>query len=166
MAPGATPVPTPPRRRLANIATRVNVQGGQSDGNAGFIKRFTPAKKVLIRALGPSISVGGQPLAGTLQDPVLTVFDSNGQIATNDNWRSGTQQAEITASGLAPKYVLMTPVDAVRRLLQKIGWTLEDVDLFKDHMVFSERKDGLTFRVEGGARLVVTWTPKIEGDLV
>ena len=30
----------------------------------------------------------------------------------------------------------------------------------------SERKDGLTFRVEGGARLVVTWTPKIEGDLV
>jgi len=30
----------------------------------------------------------------------------------------------------------------------------------------SERKDGLTFRLEGGARLVVTWSPKIEGDLV
>jgi hypothetical protein len=29
-----------------------------------------------------------------------------------------------------------------------------------------ERKDGLTFRLDGGARLVVTWTPKIEGDLV
>jgi hypothetical protein len=30
----------------------------------------------------------------------------------------------------------------------------------------SERKDGLTFRLEGGARLVVTWPPKVEGDLV
>ena len=30
----------------------------------------------------------------------------------------------------------------------------------------SERKDGLTFRLEGGTRFVVTWTPKIEGDLV
>lgn len=29
-----------------------------------------------------------------------------------------------------------------------------------------ERKDGLTFRLDGGARLVVTWTPKIEGDVV
>ncbi len=30
----------------------------------------------------------------------------------------------------------------------------------------TERKDGLTFRLEGGARFVVTWTPKVEGDLV
>jgi len=30
----------------------------------------------------------------------------------------------------------------------------------------SERTDGLTFRLEGGARLVVTWPPKAEGDLV
>lgn len=28
----------------------------------------------------------------------------------------------------------------------------------------TERTDGLTFRVAGGARLVVTWMPKIEGD--
>ena len=34
-------------------------------------------------------------------------------------------------SGLAPKFVLMTPVEAVRRLLSKIGWTLQDVDLFE-----------------------------------
>ena len=102
VAPGATPVPTPPRRRLANIATRVDVRGGQNDGIAGFIKRDAATKRVLIRALGPSIAVGGTPVAGTLPDPVLTVFDASGtQIATNDNWR-GTQQAAISASGLAP----------------------------------------------------------------
>jgi hypothetical protein len=102
VAPGATPVPTPPRRRLANIATRVDVQGGQNDGIAGFIKRNDAPKRVLIRALGPSIKVGGNPVAGTLQDPVLRVFDANGEIAMNDSWRSA-QQAEITASGLAPR---------------------------------------------------------------
>lgn len=30
----------------------------------------------------------------------------------------------------------------------------------------SERPNGLTFRLEGGARLVVTWTPMGEGDIV
>src|SRR5438046_4568354 len=40
-------------------------------------------------------------------------------------------------SGLAPKYVLMTPVEAVRRLSEKIGWKLEDVDLFELNEAFS-----------------------------
>jgi acetyl-CoA C-acetyltransferase len=40
-------------------------------------------------------------------------------------------------SGLAPKYVLMTPIEAVRRLSQKIGWRLEDVDLFELNEAFS-----------------------------
>jgi acetyl-CoA C-acetyltransferase len=41
------------------------------------------------------------------------------------------------SSGLAPKYVLMTPVEAVRRLAKKIGWTLADVDLFELNEAFS-----------------------------
>jgi hypothetical protein len=96
VAPGSTPAPTPPRRRLANIATRVNVQGGQNDGIAGFIKRNSATKRVLVRALGPTTGV-----SGALQDPILKVYDASGLIATNDNWRT-TQQAEITASGFAP----------------------------------------------------------------
>jgi acetyl-CoA C-acetyltransferase len=40
-------------------------------------------------------------------------------------------------SGLAPKFVLMTPVEAVRRVSQKIGWALEDVDLFELNEAFS-----------------------------
>jgi acetyl-CoA C-acetyltransferase len=41
------------------------------------------------------------------------------------------------ASGLAPKYVLMTPVEAVRRVAAKVGWRLEDVDLFELNEAFS-----------------------------
>ena len=40
-------------------------------------------------------------------------------------------------SGLAPKYLLMTPVDAVRKVAAKAGWTLDDVDLFEINEAFS-----------------------------
>ena len=40
-------------------------------------------------------------------------------------------------SGLAPKFVLMTPVDAVRRLAQKVGWDLGTVDLFELNEAFA-----------------------------
>ena len=40
-------------------------------------------------------------------------------------------------SGLPPKLVLMTPVEAVRRLLKKVGWTLGDVELFELNEAFA-----------------------------
>jgi acetyl-CoA C-acetyltransferase len=41
------------------------------------------------------------------------------------------------SSGLPPKYVLMTPVEAIRRLAAKVGWSLGDVDLFEINEAFS-----------------------------
>jgi len=40
-------------------------------------------------------------------------------------------------SGLPPRLVLMTPVEAVRRVAQKAGWSLADVDLFELNEAFS-----------------------------
>jgi acetyl-CoA C-acetyltransferase len=40
-------------------------------------------------------------------------------------------------SGLAPKLVMMTPVEAVRRVASKVGWNLADVDLFEINEAFS-----------------------------
>ncbi|HEY1912158.1 MAG TPA: acetyl-CoA C-acetyltransferase [Vicinamibacterales bacterium] len=51
-----------------------------------------------------------------------------------------TPLARIVAqamSGLAPKFVLMTPVEAVRRVAQKAGWDLKDVDLFELNEAFA-----------------------------
>jgi acetyl-CoA C-acetyltransferase len=64
------------------------------------------------------------------------------------------------ASGIAPKLVLMTPVEAVRRLMKKIGWRLEDVDLFELNEAFAVqavavirelRLDPARVNVNGGA---------------
>ncbi len=40
-------------------------------------------------------------------------------------------------SGLSPKWILMTPVQAVQKLLDKVGWTLDDVDLIELNEAFS-----------------------------
>jgi len=40
-------------------------------------------------------------------------------------------------SGLAPKLVMMTPVEAVRGVAAKVGWNLADVDLFEINEAFS-----------------------------
>jgi acetyl-CoA C-acetyltransferase len=41
------------------------------------------------------------------------------------------------SSGLAPKHVLLTPVEAIRRVLKKTGWKMADVDLFEINEAFS-----------------------------
>jgi acetyl-CoA C-acetyltransferase len=40
-------------------------------------------------------------------------------------------------SGLPPKLVMMTPVEAVRKVASKVGWNLADVDLFEINEAFS-----------------------------
>jgi acetyl-CoA C-acetyltransferase len=40
-------------------------------------------------------------------------------------------------SGLAPKMVLMTPVEAIRKVAAKVGWKLNEVDLFEINEAFS-----------------------------
>jgi acetyl-CoA C-acetyltransferase len=63
-------------------------------------------------------------------------------------------------SGLAPKYVLMTPVEAIKRVVTKIGWRLDEVDLFEINEAFSVQMvallaalgiDNTRVNVNGGA---------------
>ena len=62
----------------------------------GFIVEGSTPKKVVIRGLGPSLT-----LTGALADPVLSLYDSSGkQIATNDNWT--TNRIAILGTQLAP----------------------------------------------------------------
>ncbi|MFN2476737.1 MAG: hypothetical protein ABR526_10415 [Chthoniobacterales bacterium] len=98
--PTPTPTPQPPQlAQLLNISSRLAVRTGDNVGFAGFIVTGSEAKKVVLRGIGPSLSVNGQP---TLQDPVLELFDSNSApVGANDNWKD-TQKTEIEASGLAP----------------------------------------------------------------
>ncbi len=73
--------------KLANISTRGRVETGDNVMIGGFIIGGTQPTKVIIRALGPSLTNAGVP--GALQDPMLELHGSNGAlILQNDNWHS------------------------------------------------------------------------------
>lgn len=85
---------------LANISTRGFVDTGNNVMIGGFILGGNGAK-VIVRALGPSLSSAG--ISDYLADPTLDLRDSNGNLlGTNDNWQSGAQQVEIQATGIPP----------------------------------------------------------------
>jgi CSLREA domain-containing protein len=82
---------------LANISTRLRVETGDNVLIGGFIITGTQPKRVIVRAIGPSLL-----LAGTLANPILELRDSFGGLtASNDNWRSD-REAEIIATGIPP----------------------------------------------------------------
>ena len=66
-------------------------------GIGGFIVTGAQPKKVIVRAIGPSL-----PLPGKLANPSLGLYGPGGVlIDSNDDWRS-SQEAEIIATGLQP----------------------------------------------------------------
>jgi hypothetical protein len=87
--------------RLASINGRGRVQTGENV-LVGGITLSDAAAKVVIRALGPSLS--GNGVSTPLADPLLEIYDGNGTlVSSNDNWRDTPEQAtSITAAGLAP----------------------------------------------------------------
>jgi hypothetical protein len=92
---------------LANISTRLPVQTGDNVLIGGFILTGTQPKRVIVRAIGPSL-----PLAGALADPVLELHGPKGfTTITNDNWRSD-QEAEIIATTIQPSNDLESAIVA------------------------------------------------------
>jgi hypothetical protein len=90
----------PANARISNISTRGEVGMGSEVMIGGFIIGGEDPTKIIIRAIGPSLS--SQNIPNALPDPLLELYDNNGSlIFTNDNWRS-TQEEEILATGVAP----------------------------------------------------------------
>ncbi len=92
----------PPSGQLLNIATRMEVLGGEQVLIGGFIVTGSDPKKIIIRGIGPSLSVNG-PLA----DPALELHQGNATLSTNDNWKVNdqtgqSQEAEVRATTIPP----------------------------------------------------------------
>jgi hypothetical protein len=84
------------------------VETGDNVLIGGFIVTGTQPKRVIVRAIGPSL-----PVAGALADPVLELRNaSGGLIQSNDNWRSD-QEAEIIATTIPPDNDLESAIVAV-----------------------------------------------------
>ena len=83
-------VPPPPpvlgssAKKLLNVSTRADTGLGENVMVGGFIVSGDSGKRVVLRALGPSLSQVG--VSGTLSDPMISLYDSSGTlIESNDN---------------------------------------------------------------------------------
>jgi hypothetical protein len=98
--PGPAPV--------LNVSTRLPVQTGDQVLIGGFIITGSEPKRVILRAIGPSIAGPGAaeilPVVPIpfLKDPTLELFDSSGvRLQANDDWKT-TQEEEIKATRIPP----------------------------------------------------------------
>jgi hypothetical protein len=109
--PTPTPTATPAPGLVGNVSTRLPVGTGNNVLIEGFIVQGPngSTKKILIRAIGPSLLPFG--ITDALANPTLEIRDAgNTLIASNDDWKatqvggiiSGNQAGDINASGLAP----------------------------------------------------------------
>ena len=95
--------------KLANISSRGFVDTGDNVMIGGLIVGGgTGGTKVIVRAIGPSLTVNGTPVPGRLADPTLGLHDGSGTtLATNDNWKINdqtgqSQEADIRATTIPP----------------------------------------------------------------
>jgi len=91
-------------------------------------------------ALRPAFKKDGTVTAGNappVNDGAAALVVMSAERAAQLNVKPMARIVGQATSGLAPKYVLMTPVEAVRRLLKKVAWTLEDVDLIELNEAFA-----------------------------
>jgi uncharacterized delta-60 repeat protein len=95
--PGPTRIPKP-----LNIATRGRVGAGDNAMIGGFIISGDMPRKVVVRAIGPSLQ---NMMPGAISDPVLQLRAADGLLVReSDNWKEDPAQAvEIEASGVAPR---------------------------------------------------------------
>ncbi len=91
-----------PENPLAGISTRGRVQTGDNVLIGGIIVQGSGPQTVVVRARGPSLA--GSGVAGVLANPMLQIVRSSDHavIATNDDWQSGPDAAQIQADGFAP----------------------------------------------------------------
>jgi acetyl-CoA C-acetyltransferase len=116
-----------------------------------------------LAALRPAFKADGTVTAGNappVNDGAAALVVMSERRARELNVRPMARIVGQTTSGLAPKYVLMTPVEAIKRLVAKIGWSFDDVDLFEINEAFSVQMvailgalgiDATRVNVNGGA---------------
>jgi acetyl-CoA C-acetyltransferase len=120
------------------------VQVPQKKGDPIVVDRDEPIREDTtaesLAALNPAFRKDGTVTAGNapgVNDGAAALVVMAADKARELGLQPLVRVAGQATSGLAPKLVMMTPVEAVRRVAAKVGWNLVDVDLFEINEAFS-----------------------------
>jgi acetyl-CoA C-acetyltransferase len=113
--------------------------------------------------LKPAFKKDGTVTAGNapgVNDGAAATVVMAAEVATKLNVTPIARIAGYATSGLEPKLVMMTPVEAVKKLIARTGWALADVDLVELNEAFAVQAVAVTrelgldparVNVQGGA---------------
>jgi acetyl-CoA C-acetyltransferase len=116
-----------------------------------------------LRALKPAFKKDGTVTAGNappVNDGAAALVVMSADRAKQFGVPPIARVVAQATSGLAPRMLLMTPVDATRKALKKAGWTIEDLDLIELNEAFAVQAvavikelgiDAARVNVNGGA---------------
>ncbi len=93
-----------------------------------------------LRALKPAFKKDGSVTAGNappVNDGAAALVVMSADRAKTLGVTPMARVVAQATSGLAPKMLLMTPVEATRKVLKKAGWSLNDVDLIELNEAFA-----------------------------
>jgi acetyl-CoA C-acetyltransferase len=100
----------------------------------------------LLRALKPAFKKDGTVTAGNapgVNDGAAAVVVTSAKRAGELGVKPMVRIVAQATSGVEPKWVMMAPVEAVRKIWEKTGWKNEDVDLYELNEAFSVQALGV-----------------------
>lgn len=104
-------------------------EGPRPDTSPETLARLKPAFKK-----DGSVTAGNAP---GLNDAAASLLIMSEEAAAAHGLTPLAEIVDYATGGLAPEWVMMTPVPATTKLLQKLGWSAEDVDLWELNEAFS-----------------------------
>jgi acetyl-CoA C-acetyltransferase len=99
-----------------------------------------------LRALKPAFKKDGTVTAGNapgVNDGAAAVVVTSAKRAKELGAQPLVRIVAQATSGVEPKWVMMAPVDAVRKIWEKTGWKADDVDLYELNEAFSVQALGV-----------------------
>ena len=100
----------------------------------------------VLRSLKPAFKKDGTVTAGNapgVNDGAAAVVVTSARQAKELGAKPMVRIVAQATSGVEPKWVMMAPVGAVRRIWEKTGWKNEDVDLYELNEAFSVQALGV-----------------------
>jgi len=97
--------------------------------------------------LSPAFQTNGTVTAGNapgVNDGAAAIVVTSAAFAAERNVPVRAAIVAQATSGLEPRWVMMTPVPAIRRVAEKAGWSLDDVDLFEINEAFAVQAVAVT----------------------
>jgi acetyl-CoA C-acetyltransferase len=129
------PIEIPQKKGQAALIIRAD-EGPREDTSLEALSRLKPAFKA-----GGTVTAGNAP---GVNDGAAAVVVASAEVARKLGRKPMARIVAQATSGVEPKLVMMAPVTAIQKTLERAGWDLADVDLIELNEAFSVQAVAIT----------------------